>query len=45
MQLGGVNYQYTDSYFVIAHPFTYILIGILVLVSVTTYIRFKKRKK
>ena len=42
MQLGSAYYQNADSHFVIVHPFTYIIIAVVVLAS--TYMRFKKRK-
>ncbi|MGD6876252.1 LPXTG cell wall anchor domain-containing protein [Bacillus infantis] len=45
MQLGSENYQFEDSFFVVVHPFTYVVIGILVLVSVVAIIALKKRKK
>lgn len=45
MQLGSEDYQYEDSYFVIVDPFTYIVIGVLGLVSVIIFIALKKRKK
>lgn len=45
MQLGSENYQYEDSYFVVVHPFTYVVLGILILVSIVTFITLKKRKK
>src|SRR5689334_4939726 len=45
MQFGSENYQYEDSYFVIVHPFTYVVIGILGLVGIIIFIALKKRKK
>ena len=45
MQFGSENYQYENSYFVIVHPFTYVVIGILGLGGVIIFIALKKRKK
>ena len=45
MQSGSENFQYEDSFFVIVHPFTYVVIGILGLVGVIIFIALKKRKK
>ncbi|MGV3464976.1 MAG: LPXTG cell wall anchor domain-containing protein [Heyndrickxia sp.] len=45
MVLGTENYQYEDSYFVIVHPFTYIVIGVLGLIGVILFIIFKKKKR
>ena len=44
MQLGSAYYQYAESHFVIVHPFTYIIIAVVVLAGASTYMRFKKRK-
>jgi hypothetical protein len=44
MQLGIENYQYSDSYFAVIHPFTYILIGIFALVSVSVFLILKNKK-
>ncbi|MCM3364018.1 hypothetical protein ACTNDN_03615 [Niallia sp. HCP3S3_B10] len=45
MLLGSESYQYKDSYFVVVRPITYVVIGILVFVSVVTFITLKMRKK
>lgn len=44
MQLGSENYQLKDSYFVVIHPNTYVVIGISVLIIVITFFILKKRK-
>lgn len=45
MQLGSENYQFKDSYFVIVHPFTYAVIGILGVVGIIIFMKLMKRKK
>lgn len=49
MQLGSENYQLKDSYFVVIHPNTYVIIGISVLIILViiliTFIILKKRKR
>lgn len=45
VKLGSEDYQLEDSYFVIIHPFTYVILGILGLVGVIILIALKKRKK
>ncbi|MED4404263.1 LPXTG cell wall anchor domain-containing protein [Metabacillus fastidiosus] len=45
MLVGSENYQYKDSYLVVVHPFTYVVIGILGLVAITIFITWRKRKK
>lgn len=45
MHFGSQNYQIQDSYFVVIHPFTYVFIGLLVILSAAIFITVKKRKK
>ena len=45
MQLGSENYQLKDSYFVVIHPNTYVIIGISVLIILIAFIILKKRKR
>ena len=45
MPFGSENYQYEDRYFVIVHPFTYIVVGILGLVGVIIFIGFKAKSR
>ncbi|TWT26575.1 LPXTG cell wall anchor domain-containing protein [Planomicrobium sp. CPCC 101110] len=45
MKLGSENYHYENSYFVVIHPFTYAVIGILIVLSAVTFILYKKKKK
>lgn len=44
MQFGSEDYQLEDSYFVIVHPFTYVVLGILGLVGVIIFMTLIKRK-
>ena len=45
MQLGSENYQLKDSYFVVLHLNTYVVIGISILIIVITFIALKKKNK
>lgn len=45
MQLGSGDYQLEDSFFMVIHPFTYVVIGIALLIVILTFILLKKRKK
>ncbi|MRX72875.1 hypothetical protein GJU40_12065 [Bacillus lacus] len=43
MQLGSSNYQFQDSYFVVVHPFIYVVTGTLVIISAAAIITFLKK--
>lgn len=45
MNVANENYQYQDSYFVVIHPLTYVVLGIVGLLGVLFIIALKKRKK
>lgn len=44
MPFGSEDYQLKDSHFIVVHPFTYVVIGIFVLISITAIaMKLKKR--